>query len=70
MTSPNSSGVHTLTIVGDNAFDHVNIPTASGTYHSAAVSTEAGFDVYTYTSTTTDPTVVLKVEQVIDHPIA
>lgn len=56
---------NTLTILGDN-LDSTNVPGATGNY-SVVQSSEAGFDVYTYSSTSGDPTVILKIDTDIQH---
>lgn len=55
---------NTLTILGDSG-DKVNVPAISGDY-TVAKTVESGFDVYTY-SHTGDPTVVVKIDQDIQH---
>lgn len=55
---------NTLTILGDSG-DKVNVPAVSGDY-TVAKTVESGFDVYTY-SHTGDPTVVVKIDQDIQH---
>jgi Ca2+-binding RTX toxin-like protein len=64
MTEAGAGNIHTLTIQGAND-DAVNVPVASGNYTVAKTNT-GGFDVYTY-SHTGDPTVVVKIDQDIQH---
>lgn len=59
---------NTLTIMGD-ASDFVNIPVAAGNYSDPVITTEAGFDIYTYIGATDDPTVILKIETTISDTI-
>ena len=59
-----TDGNNTLTILGDSG-DKVNVPAVSGDY-TVAKTVESGFDVYTY-SHTGDPTVVVKIDQDIQH---
>lgn len=57
---------NTLTIKGDGG-DSVNIPTTTGTDYTMTQSSESGLDVYTYSSSSGDPTVVLKIETDVTH---
>ena len=56
---------NTLTILGGSD-DSVTIPTATGNY-SVTQTADAGFDVYTYSSSLGDPTVTVKVEADVTH---
>ncbi|WP_201353694.1 Ig-like domain-containing protein [Hydrogenimonas urashimensis] len=56
---------NTLVIDGESG-DKVDVPDAPSGY-SVTQSTEGGYDVYTYTSSSGDPTVTLKIDQDVQH---
>jgi len=56
---------NTLVIDGEHG-DKVNVPDAPAGY-SVTQSTDGGYDVYTYTGGSGDPTVTLKIDQDVQH---
>ena len=56
---------NTLVIEGTDG-DKVDVPVPSGNY-SVTHSTDGGYDVYTYSSSSGDPTVTLKIDQDVQH---
>ena len=56
---------NTLVIDGDRG-DKVNVPDTPMGY-SVEKTTDGGYDVYTYSSSTGDPTVILKIDQDVSH---
>jgi len=56
---------NTLVIEGDSA-DSVDVPDAPAGY-SVTQTSEGGYDVFTYTGSSGDPTVTLKIDQDVPH---